>query len=120
MQFLERMSRMGVDATEPLEPPPFGDVNLAEAKRLVGDRMVLSGNIPSQAFPQMTRDEVRESVRGAIVAAAAGGGFTLRTTGGHANVDPDLDRDVLVKIISNVEAFVEAGMEFGRYAERHQ
>ena len=113
MQFLERMSEMGVDATEPLEPPPFGDVDIAEAKRRVGDRMLLSGNVPSQNFVQMTRQEVKDWVRKTIATAAPGGGFTLRTTGGHAGVNPDLDKDMLDKIIGNVEAYIEAGMEYG-------
>ena len=115
MDFLERMCDMGVDATEPLEPPPFGDVDIGEAKRRVGDRMMLSGNIPSQDFVTMSRQEVREWVRKTIAAAAPGGGFALRTTGGHSGVNPDLERNMLLKIIDNVHAYMEAGMEFGRY-----
>jgi len=118
MAFLERMAEMGIDAIEPLEPPPYGDVDLAEAKRRVGGRMVLSGNVPSQEFPRMGRDEVAESVRRAIAAAGPGGGFTLRTTGGHAGVNPFLDRSMLRKIIENVEAYIEAGLKYGRYPLR--
>lgn len=118
MGFLERMVEMGLDATEPLEPPPFGDVDLAEAKRLVGDRMMLSGNIPSQDFLTCTPDQVREWVKDAIAAAAPGGGFSLRTTGGHAAIDPYLDRDTLAHIIRNVEAYIEAGLEYGEYPMR--
>ena len=115
MHFLERMCDMGVDATEPLEPPPFGDVDLGEAKRLVGDRMLLCGNVPSQDFLTMSREEVRDWVRKSISQAAPGGGFTLCTTGGHAGVNPDLDKDMLLKIIDNVHAYMEAGLEFGAY-----
>lgn len=115
MTYLETMCAMGLDATEPLEPPPYGDIDLAEAKRKVGDRMVLSGNIPSQNFTRMSRDEVRASVRRAIRDAAPGGGFSLRTTGGHASINPILDKSMLRKIIGNVEAYVEAGLEFGTY-----
>lgn len=118
MQFLEQMREMGVDATEPLEPPPFGDVDLAEAKRRVGDRMLLCGNVPSQEFVHIEPAQVRELVRQAIAAGAPGGGYTLRTTGGHAGVNPDLERDMLCKIIRNVEAYFEAGMEFGAYPIR--
>jgi len=118
MNFLERMCEMGIDATEPLEPPPFGDVDIKEAKRRVGGRMLLSGNVPSQNFVFMTQKEVREWVRKTIAIAAPGGGFTLRTTGGHAGVNPDLDKDHLCKIIKNVEAYIEAGLEFGAYPIR--
>jgi len=118
MTYLETMCAMGLDATEPLEPPPYGDIDLAKAKRQVGNRMMLSGNIPSQNFTRMSRDEVRETVRRAIRAAAPGGGFTLRTSGGHASVNPILDKPMLRKIISNVEAYVESGLEFGSYPIR--
>lgn len=115
MTYLETMCEMGLDATEPLEPPPFGDIDLAEAKRRVGDRMMLSGNVASQFFTTMSRDEVRASVRQSIKDGAPGGGFSLRTTGGHAGINPALDKPMLRKIISNVEAYVEAGLEFGTY-----
>jgi len=118
MGYLEHMCEMGIDATEPLEPPPFGDVDLAEAKRRVGDRMMLSGNVASQFFTTMSRDEVRASVRKAIREGAPGGGFSLRTTGGHAGLNPDLDKPQLHRIIENVETYVEAGLEFGSYPIR--
>lgn len=116
MSFLVRMAEMGIDAIEPLEPPPFGDVDLAAAKRLVGERMLLSGNIPSQSFINMSPEEVTACVRGAIEAAAAGGGFTLRPTGGDAGVDPYLDKSALLKIIANVEAYMKAGLKYGSYS----
>jgi uroporphyrinogen-III decarboxylase len=118
MEYLEQMVDMGIDATEPLEPPPFGDIDLAEAKRRVGDRMMLSGNVASQFFNTMDRDEVRASVRKSIKEGARGGGYSLRTTGGHAGLNPDLDKVQLLKIIENVEAYVEAGLEYGTYPIR--
>jgi hypothetical protein len=117
MKFLERMAEMGIDSIEPLEPPPWGDVDLKEAKRLVGDRMLLSGNIPSQNFPFMSRQQVEESVRKAISDAASGGGFTLRMTGGDGEVNAELPPEMLKKIIENVEAYIEAGLKYGIYGD---
>ncbi len=37
------------------------------------------------------------------------------TTGGHAGIDPYLDKDTLAHIIRNVEAHIEAGLEYGEY-----
>ncbi|MBN1446212.1 MAG: hypothetical protein JW957_08945 [Candidatus Omnitrophica bacterium] len=115
INFLRPMADMGIDAIEPLEPEPWGDVDLKQAKRLVGGRMLLSGNIPSQNFLRMSREDVKESVKNAVSDAGQGGGFTLRTTGGDANVDFSLDRDMLKKIIENTEAYIEAGLKYGEY-----
>jgi len=115
MEFLVRFAEMGIDATEPLDGPPGGDVDLAEAKRRVGDRMMLSGNIPSERFVRMDPSEVRDRVRAAIRAAAPGGGFSLRTSGGHAGAGIQLTDDQLVRVLANCEAYIEAGLEFGRY-----
>lgn len=115
MTFLEKFSDMGVDAIEPLEHPPFGDVDLAKAKRLVGDRMMLSGNVASQNFLYMSREEVRQEVKSAIQAAAPGGGFSLRPAAGSAGTNSVQDADQMRKYLDNIEAFIEAGIEFGSY-----
>ncbi len=115
MAYLERFSEMGVDAIEPLERPPFGDVNLGQAKRRVGDRMLLSGNVPSQNFMFMSRAEVRQSVREAIAAAGAGGGFTLRPAAGTAGTNSVQDAEQMIKYLDNIDAYIEAGLEFGPY-----
>jgi hypothetical protein len=111
--YLETMSRMGIDAIEPLEEPPFGDVDLARAKRQVGDRMLLSGNIPSNLYLQMSPDDVRRAVRDAIRAAGKGGGYTLRHTGGHASTNSAKNDEQMRKFLANVEAYIEAGLEYG-------
>ncbi|MBT3378452.1 MAG: hypothetical protein HN742_01840 [Lentisphaerae bacterium] len=115
MDFLDKMADMGIDAIEPLEPAPFGDVDLAEAKIRMDGRMMLSGNIPSQNFPSCSPDDVRQWVREAVRDAAPGGGFALRTTGGHAGVNPELDDATFKNIIRNVETYIEAGLEYGTY-----
>lgn len=118
MTFLEKFSRMGVDAIEPLEKPPFGDVILAEAKRLVGDRMMLSGNIPSQIFLTMTHDEIRQSVKEAILAAAPGGGFSLRTSGAMAGTNSAQDAEQMIGYLKAIEVYIEAALEYGTYPIR--
>lgn len=115
MGFLERMADMGIDAIEPLEHPPAGDVDLAEAKRRVGGRMMLCGNIASERFLFVTPAQVREQVRDAIRAAAPGGGFALRTSGGGCGTCMPLPDDVMAKVLANVEAYILAGLEFGHY-----
>ncbi len=76
---------------------------------------MLSGNIPSPYFPFWDRKQVEESVREAVQAAAAGGGFTLRTTGGTAGTNAFRSREQLGKIIENCEAYMLAGLQYGSY-----
>jgi uroporphyrinogen-III decarboxylase len=107
---------MGIDAIEPLEHPPAGNVDLAAAKQMVGDRMMLCGNVSSQWFATQTPAEVRQKTREAIMAAARGGGYALRCDGVLASLPvPD---EVMARILDNVEAYILAGLEFGAYPIR--
>jgi uroporphyrinogen decarboxylase-like protein len=118
MEFLEKFVEMGIDATEPLEGSPPGDIDLGEAKRRVGDRLMLSGNICSQEFIHIGPEEVRQQVQDAIRAAAPGGGFSLRTTGGHAGTGTSMPEASLKHLLENCEAYLLAGLEFGEYPIR--
>ena len=111
-QFLELFADMGIDSVEPLEPAPFGDNVLKEAKKKVGRRMLLSGNVVSQIFYTCSRDEVREMVRRAIDDGAPGGGFTLRMTGG--GVGNGKTREQAIRSIERAIDYIEAALEFGR------
>jgi hypothetical protein len=77
---LPALVEAGIDAIGGLQPPPVGDVVLADAKRLYGDRAALIGGLdPCYTFDRGTPQAVREAVRRAVADAAAGGGYTLGT-----------------------------------------
>ncbi len=57
---------MGVDSTDPVEPPPQGDIALAEAKRRVAGRMTLYGTIEFVDMESCTPDQIEQKVRRAI------------------------------------------------------
>jgi hypothetical protein len=63
---LDSFLEMGVDSIDPVEPPPQGDIELAEARRRVGDRMTLFGNIEFSLMDMGTPDEVERAVVSAI------------------------------------------------------
>jgi hypothetical protein len=113
--FLELFADMGIDAVEPLEPPPYGDNILSEAKKSVGKRMLLSGNVPAQSFPldSFKVTDVRDLVRRAIDEGAPGGGFSLKTTTG--SVGCGKTKAQIIKIINCNLALIDAWREFGRY-----
>lgn len=112
MEYFERLSEIGIDGVEPCEGPPHADVDLAEAKRRVGDRMLLCGNIPSPQFEFIGPDDVEEMVKAAIRDAAAGGGFVLRCTGGHAGTGGACNQE---RAYANCTRMIEAGVKYGRY-----
>ncbi len=113
--FLERFADMGIDGVEPLEPPPYGDVSLSRAKQQVGTRMLLAGNIPSQAFylESFKPSDVRRLVQCAIDEGAPGGGFFLKTTGG--SVGNGKNQRQRIKSLECGLALVDAWREFGSY-----
>ncbi len=92
MPLLERIADMGPDAMETLTPPGMGgDVDLAEAKRRVGERVCLVGGWDQFHFFQgCTPAETRAEVRRCFAAAGEGGGFILSPSDHFFDADPEL------------------------------
>jgi hypothetical protein len=51
---------LGVDVLHPIEPPPQGNLEIAEAKAMARGRMCLEGNIQINRMYEATPDEIRE------------------------------------------------------------
>ena len=101
--FAEETSLTVID---PLEIPPMGDCDLAELKRLYGDKIVLKGNLHTTEV--MLRGSVADVVaasKAAIDAAAAGGRFILSTGDQCGRDTPD----------ENLRAMVQIARTYGRY-----
>ncbi len=95
-----------VDVMEPMEEPPGGDVDLAEAKRRVGGKLCIKGNINTFEFMlNATPEQVEEKCKRAIDAAAADGGFVL-STGDQCGRDTPH---------ANIFKMVEVARTYGRY-----
>lgn len=116
--YVARFAEMGIDALEPLEPAPYGDNVLAEAKRDAAGRMLLSGNILSQDFLRMSPEEVRAAVRRAIREGAPGGGFALRCASGECATGSAKDMAQLKGFVERAEVYMDAAVEYGRYPIR--
>lgn len=95
-----------VGMLNPLEPPPMGDIDLAEIKRTHGRRLAFMGNLHTTDVMLMgsAADVRRESLK-AIRAAGEGGGFILSTGDQCGRDTPD----------ANLFAMVEVAREFGAY-----
>ena len=73
---------MGADATDPLEPPPHGDVELKYMREKYGKQLVLFGNIEIAYIENMPSDQFRKMVRKAVAEGTSGDGrgFVLTPT----------------------------------------
>lgn len=76
---LGHLAGMGIDALEPLEPPPQGDMELWEIKQAIGKDVVLMGNIEDADIENLPADEFEKKVATALRegTAGAGRGFIL-------------------------------------------
>ncbi len=77
---LELLAETGTDGIDTLDPPPLGDVELADAKARVGGRLFLKGNVdPVGTVLLGTAEAVLADARRRIEIAAPGGGYVLST-----------------------------------------
>lgn len=91
---------------DPLEIPPMGDCNLAELKRLYGNKIVLKGNLhTTEVMLRGSPADVAAAARKAIDDGAAGGRFILSTGDQCGRDTPD----------ANLLAMVETARTYGRY-----
>jgi uroporphyrinogen decarboxylase len=97
---------MGIDCLGYLVPPPFGDVDLDEAVRVLRPEMALRGNIDQVEFMvKATPEQVRERVREVLDKTRHRGNLILSTTDFFFDDTP----------YANIDAFAAAGREFGLY-----
>jgi hypothetical protein len=60
---LKRMTEIGVDASDPVEPPPAGDVTYAEAREITGGKLTLIGNLEFDELENMDSPYIRQRVQ---------------------------------------------------------
>lgn len=92
MPLLERIAGMKPDAMETFTPPGMGgDVDLAEAKRRIGDQVCIIGGFDQfHYFAGCSPEETRAAVRRCFEQAGAGGGFILCPSDHFFDADPEL------------------------------
>ncbi len=77
---LELMAETGTQGIDTLDPPPLGNVELAEAKRRIGDQLFIKGNMNSVSIlAYATREQVIAEASERIHIGGEKGGFILST-----------------------------------------
>jgi hypothetical protein len=104
-RYLPALVDSGVDFVETFEPNQ-GDITLAEAKRLYGERICLMGNFDCVVLARGTVEEARAEARRCLREGMAGGGYVM-VTGDEVPADAQWD---------NLRAMVEVCAEEGRYS----
>jgi len=105
---LDLLSEMDIDAIDPLEPPPDGDITLKEAREILGERVVLIGNIEERLFEIGTKAEIELAVKTAIEEGSADGPFILCPTAMPLNTP--LDK----KVQENIIHYIDCGIRYGK------
>ena len=82
----------------------FDRSDMAAAKRILGDKCCIQGNVPSSMMMTGTPQEVKEYCRKLIEVCGKGGGYIL--AGGSVAGNPKLE---------NLKAMMEAAKEYGVY-----
>ncbi len=91
---LDLMFDAGVDGIECLDPPPLGDVDLAEAKRKTEGRGFIKGNVDSvNTLLQKGKAEILADLESRLRIGKERGGFILSTA---CSVAPDVERERLL------------------------
>ena len=103
---LDLLIETGTKGIDTLDPPPLGDGDLKEAKKVYGDQLFFKGNMSSVALLEMkTEHEVEKLVRETIEIGKPGGGFILDAACAIApRVEP-----------WKIETFVPLAKKYGRY-----
>jgi hypothetical protein len=101
---LERFMDMGVDVLNPLEPPPMGDVTVAEAFERVGDGMGIEGGIETHELMTLPPSRMKKRVA-EVLEQGRGRRFILCPSSGYMEDPTPTDR-----YIENQLIFVNEGV----------
>jgi len=105
MGIVEMLLETGVDVLETCAPPPVGDVDLAEARKICGNKMTLMGHTDLiYVIKEGTAEDVREAVRRACNIGGGDGCFILGTSDSIREGTP----------LENIDAYFKYGREYGK------
>jgi uroporphyrinogen decarboxylase len=106
MTLLESYKRLGARMVEPFTPPPLGDADLAEARRIVNGEYITIGGVDQiNVIKNGTADDVKRVTARTMQIGKPGGKFLLQNADFFDYGTP----------VENIRAFVETGLEHATY-----
>jgi len=106
---LDFIKATGVDALDPVEAPPDGDIALADVKKQVGNELCLFGNIQLKLLEAGSEEQVRAEVRKCMDSAKDGGGYVIMPTAAPINIP------LAEKTRDNYLAYIDEALKCGAY-----
>jgi len=104
---LESFIEMGVDSTDPVEPPPQGDIEFGEAKAKAAGRLTLFGNIEFCDMDTATPDQIEQKVRHAIEDGGRHRTVLFPSATPHERPTE--------RFTANAVRYIEAGLKYGQF-----
>ena len=106
---LKSFIEMEIDATDPVEPPPDGDVELKEAREILGNKVTLIGNIEERLLETGSEEEIENQVKKAIKEGkTSNGAFILCPTA------MPLNTPLNKKVQENIIHYIDCGINYGK------
>ena len=100
---LELMADTGIDGIDTLDPPPLGSVDLADAKRRIGDRVFFKGNMdPVHTLLEGTPEQVYDDALQRLKIGSPGSGYILSSA---CSVSPRVTPENLAMLVKAAEDF---------------
>jgi hypothetical protein len=108
-RLLEDFVAMEVDELHPVEAPPLGDTPLAEAKRRIGHRVTIEGNVEISRLLDEEPAAFRRRIEQTIADGKPGGRFALCPTASPYPVE------LSPVAVRNYLTMIDVALEQGRY-----
>jgi hypothetical protein len=99
---------MGADATDPIEPPPHGDVELTDVRKKYGKELVLFGNLELADIENSDPTDFETIVEKSLIdgTASDGKGFVLTPSSAPTG------RRITPRVMTNYETIVRLATDF--------
>jgi hypothetical protein len=108
-QVLDEIIKINPVALDPVEPPPDGDITIADIKKRTGNKLCLMGGIELKHLEIASGEFVEKLVRDLIAQGKPGGNFVIMPTAAPINIP------LSPKTEENYVRFINTALEVGKY-----